>query len=191
MQEVNVVDPLTNEITTQLSNTKELVFGVDSSGKYMGLVDRGTEYIYVYAPPPADNLIWNFELNQWQQVANIEEIRQQALQDIDNLAGFTRTKYITSVPGQEAVYAQKLLEAEEFIKTGAIGEYLKAEASAVNKDVTTVAQSIIDKSILWNTKIGPQIEGIRRKNKLLVQEADSVEKIYEIKALNIQELSAI
>lgn len=191
MQEVKTINPFTLEETIQVINSNELVHAIDSLGKYQGLVLKGTEYLHVNAPPSDNKFTWNFSKSQWEYVESLEDIKLQAIQDIDNLAGYTRSKYITNITGQDAVYAQKLLEAEEYLKSGFIGEYIKAEALAANKEVQLVAQDIVDKSVLWNTVIGPKIEGIRRKNKLLVQEAHTIEKVYAIKAQNTQDLSIL
>lgn len=191
MEEIKVVNPFTLEESVQLINTKEQVFGIDELGKYVGLLDKGTEYLHVNAPPSNEKFTWNFDLNQWQYIESLEEVKLQALQDIDNLAGATRLQYITSIPGQDAVYAQKLQEAEEYLRSGSVGSYLAIEAETLNKDLNTVANDIINKSIAWNTVIGPQIEGIRRKNKQLVNAAETVDRVYEIKAQNTQDLSIL
>ena len=191
MQEVKVINPFTLEESTQVINSTELVHAIDSSGKYQGLVPRGTEYLHVNAPPSDEKFTWSFLKNQWEYIESLDEVKQQAILDIDNLAGYTRQRYITSIPGQDAVYAKKLEEAQEYLSTGVVGPYLTIEAATVNKDVATVANDIVDKATIWSTQIGHQIEGIRRKNKILVQEADTVEKVYMVKAKNLQDLSTL
>jgi TRAP-type C4-dicarboxylate transport system substrate-binding protein len=82
-------------------------------------------------------------------------------QGIDEAAGKARLRYITSVPGQEAVYLEKMNQAKAYVAeiiepTDMTGyEYIEAEATATGMTRQAVAERINAVSVLWNTVISP------------------------------------
>jgi hypothetical protein len=92
-------------------------------------------------------------------------------QNIDEAAGSARLRYITSVPGQEAVYLEKMVQAKAYLAeavepTDMIGyEYIEAEATATGMTRQAVAERINAVAVLWNTTISPQIESLRISSK--------------------------
>ena len=189
MQQVRIINPFTGGITEEYTNTSELVNAVDSTGTYLGLVPKGTEYAVVPSAPSNDRFKWDFINLTWKYTETLEEIKQQALVDIDGEAGLARLRYITDVPGQQAVYMIKLEQANQYLQDNTSQvPYIEAEALALQVSLTVAAEQIIYKSNLWNNVVGPQIEGIRRKNKLAIDTATTVDEIYSIKALNVAEL---
>lgn len=192
MQEVKMVNPFTGEVSVEVTNSAELVHGVDSSGSYIGLIPKEQAYVHIPSPPAGDKFKWDINTSSWVYTETLEEIRSTALGEIDALAGSVRLKYITEVPGQQATYLVKLKEAEDYMQDNSIvGAYLRTESEMLQTSLLTTAQSIISTANTWNNILGPQIEGIRRKNKLAVSAATSIDEIYSIKALNIAELSVI
>ena len=192
MQEVKMVNPFTGEISVKATNSAEVVHGVDSFGNYIGLVPKEEAYVQVLSPPAGNNFKWSSDSASWEYTETLDEIRSATLSEIDAQAGVTRLKYITEVPGQQATYIVKLKEAEEYIQDASIvGAYLRTESEILQTSLLTTAQGIITTANTWNNILGPQIEGIRLKNKLAVSAAATIDEIYSIKALNIAELSVI
>jgi hypothetical protein len=91
--------------------------------------------------------------------------------EIDEAAGKARLRYITSVPGQEAVYLEKMSQAKAYLAeiiepTDMTGyEYIEAEATATGMTRQAVAERINSVAVLWNTTISPQIESLRISSK--------------------------
>jgi hypothetical protein len=192
MEEVRIINPFTNEVTIEYTNNDEMVYGVDSLGKYLGLVPKGTEYHNVLSAPIGDKFIWDFESSTWKYTETLQEIKASTLSDIDILAGVKRLKYITDVPGQQSVYLVKLEQAQNYLEDNSISApYISIESEIMGVPMVVAAQQIVDKANLWNNVIGPQIEGIRRKNKLAVEAASTIEELNSIKANNIAELSVL
>lgn len=190
MQKVKIINPFTGEVTEEFTNIEELVYGVDSAGNFLGLVPKGTEYVVVPGAPSNDRFKWDFVTNSWKYTETLAEIKQQALTDIDAVAGNTRLRYITDVPGQQAVYLIKLEQAKAYLQdVNATVPYIVAEAEVLNVSLAIAAQQIVDRANIWNNVVGPQIEGIRRKNKLAIEAATNAEQVYSIRALNLTELS--
>lgn len=189
MQQVRIINPFTGDAKEELTNLAELVHAVDSTGTYLGLVTKGTEYAIVPSAPNSNKFKWDFTALAWRYTETLEEVKQQALTDIDSVAGSTRLRYITDVPGQQAVYLVKLEQANQYLADpNSTVPYIQAEADALQTTLQIAAQQIVDRANLWNNIVGPQIEGIRRKNKLAVDAATTIDEVYSIKALNLAEL---
>lgn len=93
---------------------------------------------------------------------------------VDEAAGRTRLKYITSVPGQAETYQRKEQQAREWAATGFTGDapsFIAAEAQALNLDPTNVATEVIQLADYWANVKGPEIEATRRKWKVAVEAA--------------------
>lgn len=192
MQIVKITNPFTGEVSEQLLNTEEVVSGVDAEGNYLGIVTRGTEFLATTAPPAPDNYKWNFTTSSWEYFEPILDIKARVTLEIDSAAGTARLRYITDVPGQAAVYAAKLEQAQAYITDQTIiGGYLKADAEASNTLILETAQQIVDKANLWNNVTGPQIEAIRRKYKLAVDSAATSQQVFEIRNTAISELAQV
>lgn len=190
MQQVRIINPFTGTVTEELTNLAELVHAVDSTGTYIGLVAKGTEYAVVPSGPSSDKFKWDFVSLGWRYTETLEEVKQQAYNDIDAVAGSARLRYITDVPGQQAVYMVKLEQATQYLlDPSSVVPYIQAEADALQTTLQIAAQQIVDRANLWNNIVGPQIEGIRRKNKLAVDVATTVDEVYSIRTLNAAELS--
>ena len=88
---------------------------------------------------------------------------------IDTRAGEVRKMYITDVPGQQAVYMQKLEQAQLFVADNQVANnlipYIVSEANARAVTKLQAAQLIIGIADFWNVTLAPEIEGIRIKYK--------------------------
>lgn len=99
---------------------------------------------------------------------SVAKARWQALRDIDRAAGEARLRYITDVPGQQAVYMVKLQEAAAYVaayaanpQTAMAGPYIAAEAVATGATALAVAEMVVGLGSAWNGVVGPAIEGAR------------------------------
>jgi hypothetical protein len=100
-----------------------------------------------------------------------------ALRVIDVLAGEARTRYITDVPGQQAVYIKKLEEARAYLlfgptfAAGTPGPHLVAEAAALGITAAVLAQNVETLGTYWQNTISPAIEAARIQGKAAVNAA--------------------
>lgn len=111
-------------------------------------------------------------------VQRVPQVRQDALRDIDAAAGDARLRYITEVPGQQAVYLVKLAEAAAYVaahqadpQTATPGPYLVAVAAATDSNALDVAQEIVAVAAQWSGVVGPAIEAARLGGKHAVANA--------------------
>lgn len=115
----------------------------------------------------------------------LDELRSAASTLIDEACGQKRLKYITSVPGQEAVYIVKAQQAAAFEATGFSGtvpSFIAAEAAATGLTAQATAERILLLEALWVGQIGPAIEAARISGKDAVGQAVSAETINSIVA---------
>jgi hypothetical protein len=94
-----------------------------------------------------------------------------ALQDIDDMAGRVRLRYITSIPGQSETYQRKEQQAREWSASGFLGappSFIAAEALALNVGAEALAAQVIDLADFWVNVKGPEIEACRRQWKVAV-----------------------
>lgn len=130
-------------------------------------------YLYdgeTFEPPPGPSL---------------DSLRNAARDQIDTMAGVTRMRYITVVPGQEAVYVVKAQQAAAFAATGFAGtvpSFIAAEAAATGLTPQATAERILQLEALWVGQIGPAIEGARVAGKDAVSQAVQAETINSIVA---------
>lgn len=121
--------------------------------------------------------------------ALVRKARYLASTVIDEAAGRARRRYITDVPGQEAVYLVKLQEAQAYAAAHALDSgatvpaYIAAEASAIGQSAITVANTVIALAGFWNGNVGPAIEGARLGGKAAVAAATGADEAATIAAI--------
>jgi hypothetical protein len=159
------------------SNDAVVVHGVDAAGLYLGLQPLNQVAGAVpHAPPPGDGWRW---AGRWVRDVSIAEAREAALQRIDRAAGAQRLRYITDVPGQQAVYLLKLDEAEAYLTAvssnpqAAVPPHIAAEAASTSSTPTAVAELVVGLAAVWNTVLSPAIEGARMGGKTAVNAAQT------------------
>jgi len=102
---------------------------------------------------------------------------------IDEAAGAARLRYITDVPGQQAVYMLKLAQAQAYtaavlLDAGAtVPPYIAAEAAALGQTAAQVSATVIALAGVWNDQLGPAIEGARLGGKAAVTAAATPEAV--------------
>lgn len=106
----------------------------------------------------------------------------RASRDVDNAAGEARTRFITDVPGQQAVYMEKRAEAIAFISAHAVspgsavpGPHIAAEAAATGKAPIVLASEVMANANAWLNTYSPAIEAARVGGKAAVDAATTPE----------------
>jgi hypothetical protein len=122
--------------------------------------------------------------------------RFYALRDVDEAAGRARLRYITDVPGQQAVYMTKLQQAQAYAAAFALDaqapvpSYLAAEAAATGMTAVQVTDNILALAALWNDQAGPGIEGARMGGKAAVTAAADLEAVEAARVAAVQALDS-
>ncbi|MDO9094428.1 MAG: hypothetical protein Q8R98_09685 [Rubrivivax sp.] len=121
-----------------------------------------------------------------------------ALRDIDDAAGEARLRYITDVPGQQAVYLVKLQEAQAYLVahtadplTAVAGPHIAAQATRTAKSALVVAQEVVDTGGLWLGTMSPAIEAERMAGKEAVADAQTSEELESVLAAAMSALQAL
>lgn len=99
----------------------------------------------------------------------------RAKSNIDNAAGRARSRFITTVPGQEGTYQLKVNEALDYISAGSPADtslyvMLTAEAEGRNIPVSDLANEVLLVRDQW-VLIAAQIEKLRMSGKIAVANA--------------------
>ena len=172
------IEAILTELTGMASAPPPQAYGVDANGKYLGLVDATLAVTILSHPLPAGKA-WNMVDGQWVAEVSLDEAQGLAQAQVDTAAGTARLRYITDVPGQQAVYLTKLEQAQAWVAnpTGPVPPYVAAEAAAMGSDATTGANNIITTAVAWNTELSPTIEQYRRAGKLAIMAASSNEDV--------------
>ena len=149
--------------------------------------------------PSADHE-WDTQAKAWvfrqdAKDARLAKLAFDALDQIDQTAGTVRLRYITSVPGQAETYQRKEQQAREWKDAGFVGTppvFVAFEAAALGQDPVMVANYIIETADQWGNTKGPQIEATRRKWKVAIEQAGTVEAaIVAARDAGIAELMAL
>lgn len=123
----------------------------------------------------------------------LARLRWHALRRIDAAAGEARLRYITDVPGQQAVYMVKLEEARALLAAPAStpGPHLVAEASVRGTTPAAVATLVDGLASVWTGVLSPAIEAARMSGKLAVEAATDAAGIQAAAESAIAALSAL
>lgn len=163
--------------------------GYVKDGQYITRPDRpGPEYVWQSRP------VFNWVYNSTQAQRALQGRREGALSVVDEEAGRARLRYITSVPGQAETYTRKEQQARDWAAAGFAGappSFIAAEAAALEREPHIVAQEIIDLADYWGDVKGPQIEATRRKWKVRIAAAESVDAINALQADAIDDLAGL
>lgn len=125
--------------------------------------------------------------------------KHYAMRDIDRAAGEARLRYITDVPGQQAVYMEKLQQAREY-RAGVMAgvpavaakqPYIDAEAAATNRTAREVADAVLTAAAAWNDRKGPDIEAARVAGKRSVAAANGANEIEAARAAAVANLQTL
>jgi len=158
-----------------------------------------------HIPNDTDNMDW-VEYLAWVDDGNtvdpmdvepLSVTKENAKNEIDQVAGQARNRYITSVAGQEATYLTKYDEAKAYKDAGypVIGDpneypHLSSEAGYTSQTEQQVADTIIATRDSWIT-LSSQIEGARMGGKKDIDDAVDVTGIDSAKAITKATLDGI
>lgn len=189
--------------TYQLAN-----FGIiRSDNKYIPITPGNEDYDTFISDCVTAGLLTqeNADNNQLPSIDNVlvfpyvkplEEVRQEALANIDLTTGTVRLRYITDIPGQDMVYQEKHAQAVAFVAanypTETLSDYpfIQVEAAAKNITPKQVADTIIATKSAWVAK-SAEIEQIRITGKLNIIAATTVEDIEQARSAAATQLVAI
>jgi hypothetical protein len=177
-------------------DTPHQVWGVDSEGWPLGLVPAAQAFAVVdRAVGPGLRL--DLVSGEWVRDVPLAELQAQALEQIDQAAGAARLRYITEVPGQQAVYLSKEAQARQFkaagYPTGAVPPYVAAEVQAMGEWATPqqAADAILAIADRWQGELSPRIERERLRGKWAVQAAGTAAAVQTSALAAVQALAAI
>ncbi len=91
---------------------------------------------------------------------NLAAKKAEAIARINELCGRVRACYITDLPGQQAVYAEKQAAARNFLENGISSALLDAEVGITGDTVRDVAAAIMEKADEWRAVIS-KVENCR------------------------------
>lgn len=123
--------------------------------------------------------------------------RLRATREIDAAAGEARLRYITDVPGQQAVYIVKREQAAQYLAEFALDEnavappYIAQEAAALEVTAEVLALQVMEIAALWEDTLSPAIEAARIGGKATVMAAVDVEAVEAARDLVLADLAAI
>lgn len=123
----------------------------------------------------------------------LADVRAAALVAIDTAAGTARTRYITTVPGQEATYLIKAQQARDYQAaghTGPVPALVQSEADATGETPQLACGRILAEESAWVAKAA-QIETARRRGKIAAQAAADVPAVEAARDAAIAELAAL
>jgi hypothetical protein len=131
---------------------------------------------------------------QIQGVGTLPAQKTNAQNQIDQVAGTARSRYITIAPGQEATYLSKFLDAQTYLQATNPDltnyPYVAAESAASGTDPGTAAQSIMTQAKLWAKK-GAQIEQARLSGKYQINTAGDTSSVATLLAQTLSALNAL
>ena len=132
-----------------------------------------TDWVEVALPADYDERVHRFDGSAW--TIDFAALDAALHRMIDNGAGEFRLKFITDVPGQQAVYLAKEEEALNWSVASLLGSapYLEAEAEARGISIAEQAAMILAISTDWKA-LSVAIEATRIAAKEAVTTADSV-----------------
>jgi len=98
--------------------------------------------------------------------ADVAACRLWAAGEIDAAAGRARSRYLTTVPGQEATYTAKYAQAQAYISAGYPADaspypWIAQESMRSGLTPPQAADRIKATGDAWANIIGPAIEGLR------------------------------
>lgn len=163
--------------------------GYVKDGQYITRPDRpGPEYVWQSRP------VFNWVYNSTQAQRALQGRREGALSVVDEEAGRARLRYITSVPGQAETYQRKEQQAREWAASGFVGDappFIAAEAAALGRTPQSVAEEVIALADQWANVTGPVIEACRRKWKVAIEAATTIEGVTAARDAGMAELAGL
>lgn len=123
---------------------------------------------------------WTCQPNgYWTRDPELASFKTDASAELDVIAGCARLRYITECAGQEITYIRKEDQARAFLanQSGPVPPFIQAELEAMGSTALAAATLIVDTADLWGTTVGPAIEKARRKGKIAVEAATTIDDV--------------
>lgn len=143
--------------------------------------------------PPHESA-WSNTAMAWIDPRTLAGAQAAALVRIDDAAGAARLRYITDVPGQQAVYLRKMEQAQAFAAGGYVGDpppYVASEAQATGATAQVAADTILAVAAYWDGVLSPAIEEARIGGKRNVESAATVAAVDAATQAAVDALAAI
>ena len=138
--------------------------------------------------------VWEVLRKQCPAGLPLQEAKKLAELEIDAEAGITRSRYITSVPGQAETYLTKAEQARAFKAAGYVDitayPFVKARADAYSETARVAADTILGRQAQW-LALGGVIERERELGKRLVNAATDVSAVAAAKQTALNALKSI
>jgi len=133
-----------------------------------------------------------YELNKY---ALLSDAIAGSHNDIDSAAGMARSRYITTVAGQEATYLSKAADADRYKAAGYPADtssypWVESEMSATGMTAQQSTDGIIVQRDAWNT-LGAIIESERIKGKISVSQAVTISEAVQQANITISNLNSL
>lgn len=120
---------------------------------------------------------------------------EQAKGSIDTAAGHTRSRHISTSPGQESTYTAKANQAEAYLAAGSPADasaytLLAPEAKALGVKVKDLATTVLATRDQWLTLAGI-VEATRLGGKRAVEEATTVDAVIAARDATLAKLAEL
>ena len=127
--------------------------------------------------------------------STVAEYITEAKREIDEAAGRTRAKYITTVQGQAETYQMKAADAEAYKAAGYPADttnhpWVAAEAAAQGKTPQQATDFLLATRAQW-VQLGTEIERVRLQGKIAVAAATTIHGVLAAKRAAIAALEAM
>lgn len=114
------------------------------------------------------------------ELVSLAPMKRDFIAEVNSTIGELRRQYITTIPGQETIYALKKQEAQAYIADGAPNmdnyPFLSEERGVTAATAYQVAQVWLNKDAIWRT-MASNIEGHRIKYARFLEVAATVEAL--------------
>lgn len=134
---------------------------------------------------------------QTEQAIILETARQEARREIDQAAAHARSRYITTIAGQQEVYREKFDEAIDYLTNNDDSKYadedyplLLVETAIRDIDMRTIAEEILQAKKRWVKKMAA-IEELRLGGKYGLEECQTLPEINRLKGNHVHKLNLV
>lgn len=183
------------DVSVQAVNRTHWVDLVDLNGRQELLLNEYTpKQLQRKATQPQYPAEWSNTAMSWIDMRSIEQAKIDGQAQIDDAAGQARLRYITDVPGQQATYQRKEVQAREWTEAGypdPAPSFIAAEAEALGTTPQAIAQQVIALADYWAYVKGPEIEASRIKHKAAVRSAVTLEAVQAALDAALADLEAL
>jgi hypothetical protein len=156
-----------------------VVHAADADGVYVGLVSVDQAVQRTDSAPPLFPGPWCWTNGEWARLRTLDAAKLEGAGIIDAAAGAARLRYITDVPGQQDTYILKAEQAHAYLDNlnGTVPPFVQAESDATGMSPVDAANLIIAAEHEWCDILGPAVERERRRGKVAVDAATTLDAV--------------